>query len=91
MNGRWQAVAAHLLSWRELDGQWLVHDAGCGQLHLLDPATAAVLSALEEAPGSVSDVARALQVQSGQAPAMDAVASAFTNLAGASLIMPAAQ
>ena len=46
----WIVNPATSLRWAELDGQWLVFDAGSGQTHLLDALTAAVLGEVEGAP-----------------------------------------
>lgn len=51
----WAANAA-LLHWREVDGDWLVHDAGASQVHLLDTLTAAVLDQLQASPADAAQL-----------------------------------
>lgn len=70
--GVW-AANSDLLHWRELDGDWLVHDAGSCQVHLLDTLTAAVLDQLQVAP---ADAARLLAWAAQSTGESDAVALA---------------
>lgn len=46
------------LRWRCIDGVWLVFGASSGALFQADPLTAAVLSLIEEAPSTPTDIAR---------------------------------
>jgi len=53
---RWRLSPFCRLTWRQLDDEWLVHDAGAGRTHLLDRASAAVLTHIEDGPISSSDL-----------------------------------
>lgn len=88
MNGRWRAVAPDVLNWCEIDGQWLLHDAGSARLHLLDDLTAAVLSILEAASASVDEIAQRLSEASGQRLDGVAVAGVIRNLCHVDLVEP---
>lgn len=50
----WRACTPGGLSWRVLDGECLLHDAGAGRTHLLDAVSAAVLDRIVEQPTSES-------------------------------------
>jgi PqqD family protein of HPr-rel-A system len=65
---RWHTVPAEALTWRELDGEVVVHDARTGSTHLLEPLAGEVLRALiEERSGmSVPDLVGRLCETSGE-------------------------
>lgn len=46
------------LRWRCIDGEWLVFGASSGALFQADPLTAAILSLIEEAPSTQTEIAR---------------------------------
>lgn len=86
MSGCWRVVAPDLLSWRELDAQWLLHDAGSARLHILDELTVAVLATLEADAASVVEIARRLSAEAGHAVDAALVSQAIANLAAVDLV-----
>lgn len=51
---RWHTVPSEALTWREFDGELVVHNARSGNTHLLQPLAGEVLRALLEASAPVS-------------------------------------
>lgn len=86
MSDRWRVIAPDLLTWRELDAQWLLHDAGSARLHLLDELTVAVLSTLETDAASAAEIARRLAADAGQPVDTALVAEAIANLVAVDLV-----
>ncbi|MDT7836204.1 hypothetical protein [Aquabacterium sp. OR-4] len=80
---------AELLHWREVDGEWLVHDAGASQVHLLDALTAAVLDQLQSAPSDAAGLQALLgpaMPEIGPLELASAVEAALAKLRGVGLI-----
>jgi PqqD family protein of HPr-rel-A system len=65
---RWSTVSGEALTWRELDGEVVVHNARSGSTHLLEPLAGEVLRALiEERSGmSIPDLVGRLCESSGE-------------------------
>jgi PqqD family protein of HPr-rel-A system len=53
------------LSWRCLDDEWVVFDAGSGQTHQLDAVRAAVLTTIESEPVAPHELLPRLQAEFG--------------------------
>ncbi len=69
------------LSWRSLDGEWLLHDAGAGCTHVLDSVSAAVLGRIESGPVDEADL-RVWLAQLLETPDDEALATALRQVLG---------
>lgn len=91
--GAWIVNPATSLRWADLDGQWLVFDAGSGQTHLLDALTAAVLGEVEGEPVAtaalVAVLADAMPGTSHESLAA-AVSTALNSLVVTGMVEPSA-
>ncbi len=63
-----------MLHWREVDGEWLVHDAGACQVQLLDTLSAALLDQLQAGPANEPQLLAWMAQATGEAdgPALGA-------------------
>ena len=85
---RWHTVPPDALAWRELDGEYVLHNTLTGSTHLLEPLAGEVLRTLVEAGSamSISDLVARLRGDSADedisewSAAIEAVLSEFQRL-----------
>lgn len=79
------------LHWRQIDGEWLVHEGLCGATHMIDLLSAAVLTCLEaRVPLTMTDLLDQLRTDLSMDATSDQVGATVRQLAALSLVMSVA-
>lgn len=86
----WSLHPLSLLNWRDLDGEWVVYDAGSGNTHHLPPLPAGVLMCIEAQPQQDAALLQSMHelfVQESRTELEQALTQSLAQLAALDLIV----